>query len=131
MPNGHEKKEYGGHSYASEGTSDCSHKCGCWMGGFQSGGPLGLDPRGDCPNNPVDGQRRNGNIDYHDVVNQRIRCLGSRAYNAEEKLKLVDPDELAIAEALETAQIFIRGQGHKIRELQKMLNKVAVDFSDI
>lgn len=33
-------------------TSDCAYGCGCWMGGTRSGGPDGIDPFGDCPNNP-------------------------------------------------------------------------------
>ena len=29
---------FGGHSYTYEGTSDCAHGCGCWMGPTRSGG---------------------------------------------------------------------------------------------
>ncbi len=32
-------------------TSDCKY-CKCWMGGFRSGGPDGVDPSGECPGNP-------------------------------------------------------------------------------
>jgi len=48
----------GGHFYpgceergADFYTSDCDHGCGCWMGATRSGGPAGLDPLGECPNN--------------------------------------------------------------------------------
>ena len=50
----------GGHFYPGcEGdieaffTSDCEHGCGCWVGSSRSGGPDGVDPFGDCPNNPA------------------------------------------------------------------------------
>jgi hypothetical protein len=49
----------GPHSYpgiSPEGefmyTSDCAHKCGCWMGSCRSGGPDGVNPFGECPNAP-------------------------------------------------------------------------------
>lgn len=32
-------------------TSDCKY-CKCWMGGYRSGGPDGVDPAGECPGNP-------------------------------------------------------------------------------
>jgi len=46
-------RNYGGHLYPSlgYGTSDCKY-CKCWMGGFRSGGPDGVDPHGGCPDNP-------------------------------------------------------------------------------
>ena len=42
---------FGSHHYTMDGTSDCAHGCGCWMGGFASGGPV--DPFGACPRNPL------------------------------------------------------------------------------
>ena len=42
----------GKHKYADDGTSDCAHGCGCWMGPFRSGGPDGIDPFGKCPKAP-------------------------------------------------------------------------------
>lgn len=42
---------FGPHDYGDgDGTSDCEHGCGCWMGPFRSGGPV--NPSGPCPNNP-------------------------------------------------------------------------------
>ena len=45
-------KKFNGHAYDNggfeQGIRDCS--CGCYMGGFSSGGPV--DPFGACPNNP-------------------------------------------------------------------------------
>ena len=44
---------FGPHRYTSvcyDGTSDCFHGCGCWMGPYRSGGPV--NPFGACPNNP-------------------------------------------------------------------------------
>lgn len=42
----------GGHVYTTHVTRvtyRCSNGCGCWMGRFNSGGPEGVDPHGDCP----------------------------------------------------------------------------------
>ena len=46
-----DKDKFGGHNYLNmDGTSDCQHKCGCWMGPSRSGGKV--NPFGACPNNP-------------------------------------------------------------------------------
>lgn len=48
----------GGHFYPHmEGTVDCAHGCGAWMGPTRSGGPTGKEPPevggfGPCPKNP-------------------------------------------------------------------------------
>jgi hypothetical protein len=34
-------------------TSDCANGCGCWMGGYRSGGPDGVNPFGECPKAPL------------------------------------------------------------------------------
>jgi len=87
MPNGHDySKEYGPHKYSHEGTSDCEHKCGCWMGPSRSDGPIGLDPFGECPNNPKDGKRLGDKTDHEIVVTRRIRKLESRAYDGEQAI---------------------------------------------
>jgi len=101
MPNGHSKKEYGGHKYANhDGTSDCQFHCGCWMGPARSGGPVGLDPCGACPGNPVDGKLLGGKNDYENVVTYRIQDLESRLYKAEGHLKDVSPDKAKLADEL-------------------------------
>lgn len=90
MPNGHDyTKEYGPHEYpaAPDHTSDCKFGCGCWAGPARSGGPLGLDPFGECPGNPKDGRKLGVNTDYEIVVTRRIRVLESRAYNAEQEVE--------------------------------------------
>lgn len=55
MPNGRDHYKYddfGNHKYADhDGTSDCKHGCGCWMGPTMSGSPIGVDPFGKCPMN--------------------------------------------------------------------------------
>ena len=103
MPNGYEHRKYGQHNYLdNDGTSDCIYRCGCWAGPSRSEGPVGLDPIfGFCPNNPLDGKPlREGNIDYEDVVSQRIQALELRAYKAEEALKKVAPGTIALSEEL-------------------------------
>lgn len=103
MPNGHGPKEYGGHNYGPSGMDECQHKCGCWMGSSNSGGPLGLDPFGVCPGNPKDGKKLGGQADYHQVVEQRISDLQSRASRAEDLLKRVKPSKVQLAEDLKAA----------------------------
>lgn len=94
MPNGHDySKEYGGHSYPNlEGTSDCKYGCGCWMGPARSGGPIGLDPFGECPGNPKNGEKIGGKNDYEIVVTRRISNLETQAHigkQAVEKLEKI------------------------------------------
>jgi hypothetical protein len=96
--NGHGPKEYGKHKYADhDGTSDCENQCGCWIGPTNSGGPLGLDPFGLCPKNPVDGNLLGGKEDYGFVVRERIRLLELRAHKAEDQLKRVRPTKKQLA----------------------------------
>jgi len=91
MPNGHDySREYGQHDYESEGTSNCRHGCECWMGPARSGGPIGLDPFGECPNNPKDGKRLGGNNDHDIVVTRRIRALESRAYAGKQAIERLE-----------------------------------------
>lgn len=45
-------EKFGSHKYPQkDGTHDCMHGCGCWMGPYRSGGPV--DPYGPCPENPI------------------------------------------------------------------------------
>ena len=122
MPNGHDRKEYGGHKYSGhDGRNDCAHGCGCWVGSFNSGGPLGLDPFGTCPNNPVDGVRREGNTDYYDVVESRIRDLESRLYQAEAFLKKVEPDKVKLADELARAKTELAKKNLILQEVGRLL----------
>ena len=42
---------FGPHDYGYyDGTSDCGHGCGCWVGPWASGGQV--NPFGPCPRNP-------------------------------------------------------------------------------
>ena len=102
MPNGHDySKEYGGHKYADhDGTSDCKYGCGCSMGPSMSHGPTGLDPDGECPNNPKDGKRLPGNADYEIVVERRIRGQESRAFSAEQAVEKVSTSKKRLAEGV-------------------------------
>ena len=118
MPNGHGPKEYGKHKYADHGgTSDCEHKCGCWMGPARSGGPVGLDPFGICPANPVDGKFLGGNQDYEHVVTERICNMQTRLSVAENKLKSVEPSKVELAEKLASTEA-------RLREAERVLEKV-------
>jgi hypothetical protein len=115
MPDDHHDKEYGEHKYDDgTGTSDCAFGCGCWMGPCRSGGPVGLDPKGVCPNNPLDGVRSEGDTDCNNVVTARIENLESQLYKAQTQLESVAPGELKLAEELRIARM-------KLINLQIML----------
>jgi hypothetical protein len=71
-----DKKKYGSHDYVTATPKDpeCHHRCGCWFN-FETGnggGELGLDHHGECPNNPLDGKRLDGNLDHIAVVESRL-----------------------------------------------------------
>lgn len=119
MPNGYEHKEYGEHKY--HGNSDCEYGCGCWMGSSNSGGPTGLDPFGTCPNNPKDGVKRGGTIDYDDVVTQRIQDWEERAVLAEGRLKTVRPSKIKLAERIEELKEELSQRDQLLNQLRRLL----------
>ena len=122
MPNGHGPKEYGGHKYANhDGTSNCEHGCGCWMGPARSGGPTGLSPFGKCPKNPVDGKLLGGNADYDHVVTERIDDLSSRLYRAEERLKRVSPNKTKLADKLVSVKTELAEKNRLLAELRRLI----------
>lgn len=95
-------KEYGDHEYPEEGDTslrNCVHKCGCYVASFTSGGPLGLDPLGECPHNPKNGERLPGAADYEIVVTRRIRA----GEEAEAKLRRISKPKKKLAEELDAA----------------------------
>ena len=122
MPNGHGPKEYGEHQYADhDGTSDCKHGCGCWMGPTRSGGPTGLDPFGKCPNNPEDGKLLGRNADYDYVVTERIQDLSSRLYKAEDRLKRVKPSKVKLADELASVRKELFEKNQLLVKLQDLI----------
>ncbi len=108
MPNGHGHKDYGKHKYP-EGGGNCLHGCGCDMHNFSSGGPVGLDPFGICPKNPIDGKFLGGDSDYQHVVEERISKLENRALTAETELRKVKPSEKKLADDLASARDELEG----------------------
>lgn len=122
MPNGHGSKEYGGHKYANhDGTSDCEHGCGCWMGPARSGGPTGLDPGGTCSRNPKDGKLLGGNADYDYVVTERIQNLSSRLYKAESSMRRVSPSKVKLADELASAKAELAEKNRLLTELRRLV----------
>jgi len=121
MPNGHGHKEYGKHKYANHGgTSNCEYGCGCWMGPARSGGPVGLDPFGACPNNPEDGKLLGGNADYDYVVTERIRDLTTRLYLAEDRLKRMNPSKVRLSEELEATKSELTRKNRLLAEIRRL-----------
>jgi len=123
VANGHGPKEYGGHEYDDDGTSNCKRDCGCWAGPFNSGGPTGLDPlSGKCPKNPEDGKLLGGNADYDYVVTQRIQDLESRLYKAEQQLEAVKPGEAELAEKLSAVRTKLAERNRLFAELRRLID---------
>ncbi len=119
MPNGYDlRKEYGSHKYADHGgTSNCEHTCGCWMGSSSSGGPLGVDPFGECPGNPKDGKPLGGKSDYEVVVKRRICHLERELFSAKELLKSVSPSKVKLAEEIESIKEELFRKEQILREI--------------
>jgi len=107
MPNGlpHDK-EYGPHEYpeAPHRTSDCKYGCGCSAGPTMSHGPLGLNPFGECPQNPKDGVLLGGDDDYRCVVERRIRHLEKKASERDHFEKLAGTEKVEIDRQLDEAR---------------------------
>lgn len=122
MATGYSNKEYGPHKYDKHGTSNCAHGCKCWAGPSRSGGPLGLDPFGSCPNNPVDGKLLGGQEDYEEVVLQRIIRAEKRAYETETKLKSVEPGALQLAATLGSTIAELERSNRTLAEIQRQLD---------
>ncbi len=122
-PIGFEYKEYGRHDYDDhDGTSDCKNGCGCWMGPSRSGGPLGIDPGGICPHNPVDGKRLGDKRDYEYVVLDRIASAERRARDAEYRLAQTSPDKISLAENLEKSEQAVRRLQAAISQILAIAN---------
>lgn len=130
MPNGHDySKEYGKHDYGKcEGTSDCEYGCGCWMGPARSGGPIGVDPFGECPNNPKDGKRLGGQADHEVVVTRRIRALESKLYNTEQELtelrKIKNTTKAKMAQRIEVLEESLEKRNKLLKEISDRLAKI-------
>lgn len=79
MPNGREHYKYedfGPHIYSRhDGTSNCKHNCGCWIGPCRSGGPAGVDPFGKCPRISLNNKGLSQNQIMDDFINARIEFL--------------------------------------------------------
>ncbi|MEK7159180.1 MAG: hypothetical protein AAB766_01620 [Patescibacteria group bacterium] len=128
MPKGQKEKEYGEHKYdVGVGTSDCAYNCGCWMGSTRSGGPVGLDPFGVCPNNPVDGVRGNSHDDYNNVVTGRIAKLETELSKAQTQLKAVAPGELKLAEELAAVKMKLINLQSKLTRWRDFLGDVDLE----
>lgn len=130
MPNGHDySKGYGPHEYEDgPGTYDCEYGCGCWRGPTRSGGPIGVDPRGECPKNPADGNLVGGNADHEIVVERRIRALESAAYQGQEAIENLEKakksTKAALVQRLGQAETEIDRLMGLLTELQKTLESV-------
>ena len=121
MPNGYSHKEYGEHKYSYDGTSDCKHGCGCWMGPTLSGGPTGLDPFGTCPKNPKDGKFLGGTADYDYVVTKRIQILSSCLQKAEDLLRQVSPSKTELANELARRKTELVDKNQLLNDIRLMI----------
>lgn len=130
MPNGHDyTKRYGSHKYdGGDGTGHC--KCGAWMGDARSDAPIGVDPFGECPENPLDGGPT-GTAGHEIVVKRRIMALVQRVHEAEKALKaeegssrlldLIKPEALKIKVELDMANRIITELSEKLERVKRAL----------
>ena len=124
MPNGREHRKYkdfGLHEYASAGTSNCAHGCGCWAGPARSGGPVGVDPFGLCPNHHLDELKQTEKENYEDLVEGRIRDLEAQLFNA---LKAVT----TVAEAGRSTKV---GLIKQLEEEKERVAKLEASFKNL
>ena len=124
MPNGLNLDiEYGEHKYddSLHHTSDCHHGCGCSMGPSNSGGPLGLDPFGECPGNPKSGTLLPGDDDYKTVVERRIKKLKERADQAESMLEQVEPGKVELVGELRKAKRLLFEERRRVKQVVDIL----------
>ena len=121
----HPKKEYGLHEYSGPVSGDCKHRCGCWMTQSQSGGPVGLDPFGKCPKNPLDGilMSDDGKLDYEYVLEERIFIAESECFRLKRDLKATEPGARKLAKELEKA----RSRNADLRERLRHIGKIVRD----
>jgi hypothetical protein len=124
-------KPYGEHEYKKDTTSDCVHGCGCWMGMAHSGGPIGLDPFGECPNNPTDGKRSSPSVDHEIVVERRmikykdeISTLQAENRELKKKLESVEPDKKELASTNVTLKSILEKTRQEFIDIEKALKQI-------
>jgi hypothetical protein len=125
-------KPYGNHEYPNrDGTSDCVYGCGCWMGPARSGGPIGLDPFGECPNNPTDGKRSSPSVDHEIVVERRmikykdeIYILQAENSDLKKKLKDVEPSKEELASTNVTLKSILEKTRQEFIDIEKALKQI-------
>lgn len=116
-------RRYGSHRYTgSTKVHECEYVCGCWKGpdGF-SYGPIGLDPNGECPNNPVNGVRLDDDSDFQIVVLRRILSQERRIRELEKQLEQVDPGAIQLAEELRIVKAEMARASQRLRTIQDLL----------
>jgi hypothetical protein len=121
-------KQYGRHNYPTldpasflDSKVECSYGCGCSLDCGRECGPAGIDPRGTCPKNPVDGRPLGGELDHRYVVEQRIYWAEARAEEAERKYHAVKPGERALVRELKLATRRLRKSNEALEEIRHLL----------
>jgi len=107
-----DEREYGGHQFNESGVCDCN----CWLNKHGSGGPPGLDPKGECPKNPKNGKIISFRVDLENVARRRIEKLNSQIHNLEEanrKLREELKMAKAVAGILTREAIKTEGEGYR------------------
>lgn len=138
MPNGYDySKEYGPHKYGGDGTYtvDCEYGCGCSMGTHMSHGRGFLDPGGECPGNPVNGELLGGERDYHVVVMRRIKkgeAQGAELRRANRRIQeledLAGRDKLELEQEVNDKNVTIGRLTHAISKAQTVLYEIFPDL---
>lgn len=133
MPNGRDHLKYedfGNHEYAKhDGTSDCAHGCGCWAGPARSGGPVGVDPFGKCPDNPlkvIEGYKTIELTEAErlaDLVNSRIAYL-------EKKVSDLEPYAALVQKARKSSKTYLQVRVKQTKEINVSLNRKICRIED-
>ncbi|MCX6812020.1 MAG: hypothetical protein NTW79_00120 [Candidatus Berkelbacteria bacterium] len=125
MPNGYNYSEqrHNGHDYGDDvhRTYDCKFGCGCSMGQSSSHGPLGVDPFGECPGNPIEGKSLgNMTADTDFVVTRRFKELERRCYKAEDTVRRTRPAKKYLAEQNEVKDTEICNLRNKLLQITRI-----------
>ena len=145
MPNGREHLKYedfGGHSYAQEGTSNCSNGCGCSAGPTMSSGPAGVDPLGGkCPGNSLRKILGFGNKELtqkeilDDFINGRISHIEREVNRLRPLAELVDAARRGTKIKLQEEVVELKRElvklKYKMGNMKEIANKANREISSL
>jgi predicted nucleic acid-binding Zn-ribbon protein len=101
------------------------------MESTHSGGPIGLDPFGECPNNPTDEKQSGKGVDHEIVVERRmikyqhvISTLQAENTELKKKLKDVEPSKEELASTNNTLKSVLEETRRDFTKIEETLKKI-------